>query len=277
MNFSILTMLLIGRLSQVHSQGTEVQTTAPVDLGIACNFTILTKTGVTTTGVTSVVGNMGTSPITLAAITGFAMTLASDHSTSSMVTGNIYSPDHAVPTPAMMTTAINDMEAAYVDTAGRAGPGPVTVGLGLAGDISGFVLEPGIYKWSTTVKVDTNLTFNGTSTDIWILQIAGTFTVGPGATILLAGGAKAENIYWAIADVVAFDDGSHGEGIFLAQTMISFNAGSSLHGAALAQTEVTMIATTISGACVMAPPAPPCCDYYTSECQGEVVLPPCPL
>jgi len=204
--------------------------------------------------------------------------LAGDHSTSTIVTaGNIYAANHAVPTPAMMTTAISDMEAAYVDTAGRAGPGPVTVGPGLSGDISGLVLEPGIYKWSTNVNVDTNLTFTGTSTKIWILQIAGTFSVGPGATILLAGGAKAENIYWAVADVVAFGDGSHGEGIFLAQTMISFNAGSSLHGAALAQTEVTMIATTISGACVMAPPAPPCCDYYTSECQGEVVLPPCPL
>ena len=245
MNFSILTMLLIGGLSQVHSDQ-DYLTTEPVDLGKACNFAILTKSGVTTTGVTSVTGNIGTSPIALTAITGFAMTLAGDHSTSSMVTGNIYSPDHAVPTPAMMTTAISDMEAAYVDTASRAGPGPVTAELGLSGDISGSMLLPGIYKWSTTVKVDTDLTFIGTSTDIWILQIAGTFTLGPGATILLAGGAKAENIYWAVADVVAFGDGSHGEGTFLAETMISFNTGSSLHGAALAQTAVTMIATNIT-------------------------------
>ena len=223
-----------------------------VDLETAGNFAILTKSGVTTTGTTSVTGHMGTSPIAQTSLTGFALTLSltDDHSTSSMVTGNVYAADHADPTPAMMTTAIYDMEAAYTDAAGRAGPGPVTLGLGLAGDISGLTLTSGIYKWSTDVKFDTTVTFTGTSTDVWIMQIAGTFTAGPGAQVILEEDAKAENIYWAIADAVAFDDGSHGEGIFLAKTMISFNEGSSLYGAAFAQTAVTMISTDIVGALI---------------------------
>ena len=223
-----------------------------VDLETAGNFAILTKSGVTTTGTTSVTGHMGTSPIAQTSLTGFALTLSltDDHSTSSIVTGNVYAADHADPTPAMMTTAIYDMEAAYTDAASRAGPGPVTDGLGLAGDISGLTLTSGIYKWSTDVKFDTTVTFTGTSTDVWIMQIAGTFTAGPGAQVVLEEDAKAENIYWAIADAVAFDDGSHGEGIFLAKTMISFNEGSSLYGAAFAQTAVTMISTDIVGALI---------------------------
>jgi len=77
-----------------------------VDLGTAGNFAILTKTGVTTTGTTLVIGHMGTSPIAQTSLTVFALTLIGDHSTSSMVTGNVYAADHAAPTPAMMTTAI---------------------------------------------------------------------------------------------------------------------------------------------------------------------------
>ncbi|OEU12536.1 hypothetical protein FRACYDRAFT_219400 [Fragilariopsis cylindrus CCMP1102] len=213
------------------------------------NFAILTKSGVTTTGTTLVDGDMGTSPIAQTALTGFALTLYGDHSKSSIVTGNVYAADHAVPTPTMMTTAIHDMEAAYTDAAGRTGPnGSTTVGLGLAGDISGMTLTSGVYKWSTDVKFNTELTFSGSATDVWIMQIAGTFTAGRGAQVKLGGNAKAENIFWAIADPVAFDNDSHGEGIFLAKTMISFNAGSSLYGAAFAQTAVTMISTTIEGA-----------------------------
>jgi len=167
------------------------------------------------------------------------------HSTSAIVTGFVFAADHGQITPAMMTTAVHDMEAAYTDVAGRVGPDSVELG---AGNLSGMTLGPGIYKWSTNVEFTTDLTFEGTSTDVWIMQIAGTFTAGPGASIVLAGEAKGENIYWAIADVVAFGDGSHGEGIFLAQTMISFNAGSSLYGAAFAQTAVTMISTNVVGA-----------------------------
>ena len=239
-----------------------------MDLGTAGNFAVLTKTGVTTTGTTLVISHMGTSPIAQTSLTGFALTLIGDHSTSSMVTGNVYAADHAVPTPAMMTTAIYDMEAAYTDAVGRAGPGSVTVGLGLAGDMSGLTLESGIYKWSTTVKFDTTLTFSGTSTDVWIMQIAGTFTVGSGATVILAGDAKAENIYWAIAGVVAFGDGSHGEGIFLANSMILFNKGSSIYGAAFAENAVTMIPTNIEGALS---PSPFMSIEYSEDSENVLV------
>ncbi|HZY39912.1 MAG TPA: ice-binding family protein, partial [Mucilaginibacter sp.] len=46
---------------------------AAVNLGTAGNFTILTETGISTTGVTSITGNIGVSPISSTAITGFGL------------------------------------------------------------------------------------------------------------------------------------------------------------------------------------------------------------
>jgi hypothetical protein len=83
----------------------------PVELGTAGDFAILTKSGITTTGVTSVKGDLGTNPIALTAITGFSLTHRPDntHSHSAMVDGDIFAASHADPTPAKMTAAIGDI------------------------------------------------------------------------------------------------------------------------------------------------------------------------
>ena len=83
---------------------------------------ILSKSGISTTGVTLIIGNIGVSPIAATAITGFGLILdrTGQFSRSSLVSGNIYAATYAVPTPANLTTAIHNMEAAYTDAAGRA-------------------------------------------------------------------------------------------------------------------------------------------------------------
>jgi len=216
-----------------------------VNLLTAGQFAVLTKTGVTTVGTTSVAGNMGTSPIAATALTGFALVADSSNnfSKSSLVTGNVYAADYAAPTPAMLTQAVLDMQAAYVDAATRPNPDYTEFG---AGNVDNAVLEPGLYKWGTVVTFANKLTFKGSATDVWILQIAGGFTVGSGATVELTGGAKAENIFYQVAGVASFGTNSHVEGIILCMTAITFTAGSSLTGAALAQTAVTIDAATIT-------------------------------
>eukprot|EP00964_Phaeocystis_antarctica_P134707 scaffold98977_cov45-Phaeocystis_antarctica.AAC.1 len=84
---------------------------------------------------------MGTSPIYAAAITGFALVLdaSTTFSKSSLVTGKVYAADYTPPTPAKMTTAISDMEAAYTDAAGRASPDMLDLA---AGGLDGKTLEP---------------------------------------------------------------------------------------------------------------------------------------
>jgi hypothetical protein len=223
---------------------------APVLLGTAGNFAILAKTGVTTTGVTNITGDIGVSPIDSTAITGFAliMDVSNQYATSPSVTGRIYASDYAVPTPTNMTTAISDMETAYTDAAGRAIPDFTELG---AGNITGMTLTPGLYKWSTGVSIDAagSVTLSGGANDVWIFQIAGDITVNPGAAVTLLGGAQAKNIFWQIGGGtgVTLDTTSAFKGIILATKAIVFKNGATLvNGRALSQTNVTLIANTVT-------------------------------
>jgi len=97
---------------------------APVNLGTAGNYVILTKSGISTVPGSTITGNIGVSPINSTAITGFSLmlTAGSSFATSAQVTGDVYAPDYAAPTPANLTTAIGDMQTAYTDAAGRTSP-----------------------------------------------------------------------------------------------------------------------------------------------------------
>lgn len=67
---------------------------------------------------------MGVSPIAGTAMTGFALTLDSSgtFSTSPQVDGSIYAASYFLPTPARLTIAVLDLEAAYTDASGRPNP-----------------------------------------------------------------------------------------------------------------------------------------------------------
>jgi hypothetical protein len=93
----------------------------PVNLGTADHFAILTKAGISTTGTTNIVGDIGVSPIAASAITGFSLTrdATGNFATSPQVTGRVYASDYTPPTPAQMTVAVGDMGIAYGDAAGR--------------------------------------------------------------------------------------------------------------------------------------------------------------
>ncbi len=97
---------------------------APVNLRTAGDFVILSKAGISTTGVTAITGGIGVSPISASAITGFGLSLVPPgrYSTSTLVTGKVYAANYAVPTPDKMTTAVGDLETAYTDAAGRTSP-----------------------------------------------------------------------------------------------------------------------------------------------------------
>jgi hypothetical protein len=218
---------------------------APVDLGAAAHFVILTKSGITNVSPSAITGDLGVSPIAATAITGFSLILDSTgtFSRSSQVTGKIYAATYAAPTPANLTTAVSNMEAAYTDAAGRA---PNATGL-YAGNLSGQTLAPGVYKWSTNVLITTNVTLAGPSNAVWIFQIAGNLTMGSGAKVLLSGGAQAKNIFWQVGGGVGVAIGTtaHVEGTILTKKAITLKTGASLNGRALAQTAVTLQKNTI--------------------------------
>jgi hypothetical protein len=218
---------------------------AAVNLGTSGNFVILSKTGVSTTGTTAVVGDIGVSPVPASYITGFSLIADSTNtfSTSSYVTGKLYAADYAPPTPASMTTAVSDMQTAFTDAAGRATPDFTELG---AGDISGLTLVPGLYKWGTGVSITNGVTLSGGANDVWIFQVAQDLLVNNSAIVTLTGGAQAKNIFWQVSGKATLGTSADFKGIILSQTLISMNTGAKMTGRALAQTAVTLNATSIT-------------------------------
>jgi len=218
---------------------------AVVNLGTASNFVVLSKSGISTTGTTSITGNIGVSPASATYITGFGLTMDSSNvfSTSSLVTGKVYAADYAVPSPTTMTTAISDMQTAYVDAAGRTLPTATELG---AGNIGGMTLAPGLYKWSTGLIIPSNVTLSGGSDDVWIFQIAQNLTVNSGVQVILSGGAQLSNIFWQVAGQTTLGTTSVFNGNILDQTAIILNTGATLNGRALAQTAVTLDSNSVA-------------------------------
>ena len=218
---------------------------AIVNLGTAGNFVILSKTGITTTGITAVTGDIGVSPIAATAITGFNLSIPpTTFSTSPYVTGKVYAADYAAPTPANLITAISNMETAFTDAAGRT-LSVITELYG--GNISGQTLTPGLYKWSTGVSItNIGVTLSGGVNDVWIFQIAGDLLVNNDAIVTLIGGAQAKNIFWQVSGQATLGAAADFKGNILSQTLISLNTGAVMTGRALAQTAVTLNANTIT-------------------------------
>jgi hypothetical protein len=217
---------------------------APVVLGTAGNYVILAKSAVSNVPTSAITGNIGLSPAAASFITGFALTLDASRvfSTSAQVTGNIYAADYAVPTPANLTTAVGKMQAAYTDAAGRTNPDHTELA---AGNIGGLTLPPGLYKWSNTVTIPTNVTLQGGPNDTWIFQIGGGLTVASAAQVILAGGALAANVVWESFGVVDIGTTAHLEGEVLSQTSITLHTGATVNGRLLAQTAVTLAGNTV--------------------------------
>ena len=62
-----------------------------------------------------------------------------------------------------------------------------------AANLSDKTLPPGLYKWTSTVGIATvssTLTFEGTVSDVWIMQITGTFTAASASRMVLKGGRQ---------------------------------------------------------------------------------------
>lgn len=209
-------------------------TLLPVNVGTAGSFAILSKSGVSDIPNSKITGDVGTSPITGAAITGL---------TCNEVTGIIYTVNAAGPlpcrvtAPTLLTTAISNMETAYTDAAGRTNPTATNLG---AGNIGGMTLAPGLYKWTSNVGISKDVTLAGASNQVWIFQIAGSLTQASATKVILSGGAQAKNIFWQTAGGVIIGTTAHSEGTILTKTNIAMNTGASTNGRLLAQTAVTL-------------------------------------
>jgi hypothetical protein len=217
---------------------------APVSLGSASpgaagGYAILAKTGISNVTGSKVTGDVGLSPAAASFITGFSLVADATNvfATSSSVVGKVYAANYAVPSPANLTSAIASVETAYTDAAGRTSPDHTELG---AGTIGGLTLAPGLYKWTSTVSIPTNVTLAGGSNDVWIFQISGDLLTAAATSIVLSGGAQAKNVFWQVAGHATLGTTSHFEGIILSKTAITLTTLASIHGRALAQSQVAL-------------------------------------
>ena len=210
-----------------------------VYLGVAGDFAILSKTGITNVYKSSITGDVGSSPITGAAVLV----------TCAEVVGNIYTVDAAGPLPCRLTDAtrlgiaVLDMQAAYTDAAGRINPDFLNLG---AGNIGGLTLTPGLYKWTSALIIPADVTISGGPDDVFIFQVDGTMIMSSAVIVTLSGGVQAKNIFWVTAGAVTFGTTSHFEGNILGQTGINMQTGATINGRMLAQTAVTLQMNTVN-------------------------------
>jgi hypothetical protein len=223
--------------------------TLPIDLisnlKSTCKFAILAKTGISTVPNSAITGDIGVSPITAAAMTGFDLDLDSSgkFSTASQVVGKAYASNYLSSTPADMTAAVSAMEAAYTTTAALATTDSTT-----NSTLGGKILTPGVYTFIETVQINSDLTFVGGAEDVFVIQTTGGLIQAANATVHLKGDAQAKNIFWQVAETVVIGAGAHMEGIILCMTKVDFITGSSLVGSVLAQTAVNLQMANITKA-----------------------------
>ena len=211
---------------------------APVVLGSATTFEVLAGSTVTSTGATTVNGDLGVSPGT--AVTGFP---------PGLVNGTIHAGDPAA------AQAQLDLTTAYNDAAGRT-VGAITV----AGNLGGQTLAPGLYKSTSSLEIssgDLTLDAQGDANAVWIFQMASTLTTTSGRQVILSGGAKAANIFWQVGSSATLGTTSAFKGNILALASITVTTGAAVEGRLLARTAAVTLDSNIVGLGIPADTTPP--------------------
>lgn len=210
-----------GTLMVIPVQSTVQPTVA---LAGAANFAVLAGSAISSTGATTITGDLGLSP---------------GSSVGGFPPGILVGTQHI--NDVIANQAKLDLTAAYNDAAGRTATDIVT----LSGNIGGLTLTPGLYKSTSSLAISSgDLTFDaqGNAGAIFIIQIASTLTTTSGRQVILKGGALASNIFWQVGSSATFGTTSKFKGTILAMQSITFNTGATLDGKGLARIGAVVMA-----------------------------------
>jgi hypothetical protein len=208
---------------------------AAVDLRSTAGFVVLAGSLVSNVPTSAITGDVGLSPAARSLITGL---------TVAQVTGTIYASDDVAPAgvAAMLTAAKGDLTTAYNDAAGRTSTDMVH----LSGNLGGLTLTPGLYKSGGSLQISSgDLTFDakGNANAVFIVQIATTLITSSGRKVILAGGAKASNIFWQVGTSATLGTTSVFKGTIMADQSITMSTGATIEGRLLARIAAVTLAT----------------------------------
>jgi hypothetical protein len=197
---------------------------APVSLGSAATYSVLSGTSIVNSGTTSHLGgNAGVSPA--GTIGGLA---AAD------VDGSI-----EVNTGAS-AQALADFEATYVELDGRTPHQEIT------GVLGAKTFRAGIYHSVAALDLTGPVTLDGQNlpNQVFIFQGDAAMTTAAGAEIRLINGALAANVYFQVTGAVSTGADSTLRGTFVARGAVTIGARGQLSGRILARGTITMADTT---------------------------------
>ena len=196
----------------------------PVDIGTTAPFSVLGATGVTSTGLTTVSGDLGSSPST--AIVGFP---------PGVVAGTVHAGD---PTAAQAQT---DLTAAYDDADNRI---PHTE---FSGDNNARTFRAGVHHTAAAFALTGTMTLDGENDPnaVFIFQVDAALNTAAASQVTLINGAQASNVYWQVLGATGIGANSTFSGTILGAGDITIGDSTELIGRALSQGLVTLANNTI--------------------------------
>ena len=211
-----------GNIGEVTQALTVDSKTYPVPLGAAASFSVLTGTAVTSTGVTTLGGDLGVGPGGL--ITGFP---------PGIVTGATHAGD---PQAAL---AVADLLVAYHDAEGRTATGA------FAGDQNGRTFTTGVHYTASAFALTGTLTLDAQNdpSAVFIFQVGAALNTAAASQIKLINGAQSSNVFWQVLGAAGTGANSSFVGTIMAVGAITVGAGAVVDGRALSYAAAITLAT----------------------------------
>jgi hypothetical protein len=206
----LLTPLLVLAV-MIGASAPSMAAQLPVNLGTASTYALLAGSTITSTGPTTINGDVGVHPGTT-----FTRGVPPATVNGAINLGN-----------AAAATAKADLVTAYNDAAARV---PVVI---VGTELGGTTLPPGVYASAATdFGITGTLTLDGGGDPgaVFIFKAGSTLTTAAGSNVILINGAKASHVYWQIGSSATLGVNSHFEGNILAFASITATTGSTVNG-----------------------------------------------
>ncbi|KAJ7676683.1 hypothetical protein DFH06DRAFT_976474, partial [Mycena polygramma] len=196
-----------------------------IDLGTAADFTVVAVGGITNTGASGpIIGNVATTGHN---VTGFP---------AGVITGDVQERTPVADQAHADAEAVWNMLRALEGTPVVSTPdGSIVInkGMGDAGgngttNFTGAVFTPGIYNVFSILHVVTNITLDGEGQ--YIFTSGSHFDLDENASIILANGAQASDVFFATGDSTNLLAGASVAGTIFSNSAIRLAAGASVLG-----------------------------------------------